>query len=238
MPRAPRAARTSTSGVGRARPTKDSTGSAADFLPRRPTLRTMRLAAQGCRGCELYKCGTRAVFGEGPATARVIFVGEQPGDVEDRTGHPFVGPAGKLFDAVLEDAGIDRGDAYLTNAVKHFKWARDARGKRRIHRTPSAGEVKACFPWLEKEIELVNPDVIVCLGAVAAKALLGRTFSVTKERGKPLKSPWAPVVFATVHPSSVLRAPSSEARHDARRALTADLRKVAAFLRKRGRHAA
>jgi uracil-DNA glycosylase len=213
-----------------------STTSAADFVPPRPTIAKMRAASQGCRGCDLYKCATQAVFGEGPSRARLLFVGEQPGDVEDREGRPFVGPAGRLFDRAMEAAGIDRDDAYLTNAVKHFKWARDTRSKRRLHKTPTRGEVRACFPWLANEIALVQPRIIVCLGAVAAKALLGPTFSVTKKRGVVVKSEWAEAVIATVHPSSVLRAPSEE-RVRAERMFVADLRKVARELAKPAKRA-
>jgi uracil-DNA glycosylase len=213
------------------------TGTAADFIPPRPTIPKMRVAAQGCRGCALYMCGSQAVFGEGPRSARVLVVGEQPGDSEDKEGKPFVGPSGKLLDRAFADAGIDRSDLYLTNAVKHFKWAREAGNKKRIHKSPSAGEVKACFPWLELEIKLLQPDVIVCLGATAAKALLGKTFSVMKARGKPVKSEWAPVVLATVHPSAVLRAPSDQ-REKAHADFLADIRKVGAAMRKLKRRAA
>ena len=206
-----------------------TTGSAADFVPPNPTLTKLRVAAAGCRGCDLWKVGTQTVFGEGPRSARVVVVGEQPGDVEDRQGRPFVGPAGRLLDHAFDAAGIDRDDVYVTNAVKHFKWARDARTKRRIHKTPSAGEVRACFPWLENELRLVKPDVVVCLGATAAKALLGPTFSVTKRRGIPIESNWAPIAIATVHPSAVLRAPP-EARKRAESAFLADIRKVARVL--------
>jgi len=169
------------------------------------------------------------VFGEGPASARVMVVGEQPGDQEDKAGRPFVGPSGKLLDRAFDAAGIDRDDVYVTNAVKHFKWARDARTKRRIHKTPSVGEVRACHPWLEQEIALVRPHVIVCLGATAAKALLGRDFSVMKKRGVPVKSTWAPAIIATVHPSAVLRAPTDQ-RALAERMFVADIRKVARLL--------
>jgi DNA polymerase len=196
----------------------------------------MRVAAHGCRGCALYLCGTQAVFSDGPLKARVMIVGEQPGDVEDKLGKTFVGPAGKLLDKALEDAGLDRSELYLTNAVKHFKWARAASNKKRIHKTPSAGEVKACFPWLEMEMRLLQPEVIVCLGATAAKAILGKSFSVMKSRGMAQKSPWAPVVIATVHPSAVLRAPSDR-RAESRAAFVADLKKVRALL-KRTRRAA
>ena len=196
----------------------------------------MRVAAHGCRGCALYLCGAQAVFGEGPRNARVMFVGEQPGDVEDRRGKVFVGPAGKLLDRALAEAGIDRSEVYLTNAVKHFKWARAATSKKRIHKSPTAGEVKACFPWLEMEMKLLRPEVIVCLGAIAAKALLGSTFSVMKSRGKPVKAAWAPIMLATVHPSAVLRAPGDE-RAQAYADFVADLRKVKTLLR-RARRAA
>src|SRR3954470_20578664 len=202
------------------------TGSAADFVPPDPTIGAMREAANACRGCALYKCSTHAVFSDGPVKARVMVVGEQPGDVEDKLNHTFVGPAGKLLDKTFEEVGIDRSELYLTNAVKHFKWARAATNKKRIHKTPSAGEVRACFPWLEAEMRLLQPDVIVCLGATAAKAVLGKTFSVMKSRGLPQKSEWAPTVIATVHPSSVLRAPGDQ-RAQARADFVADLRKVA-----------
>jgi len=205
------------------------TGSAADFIPPGASLTKLRAAVDGCRGCSLYKNATQAVFGEGPSRARVVFIGEQPGDVEDAAGRPFVGPSGKLLDRALEAAGIDREDVYLTNAVKHFKWARDARSVRRLHKTPSAGEVRACLPWLEHEIAIVRPDVIVCLGAIAAKALLGRQFSVIKQRGTAIESEWGDVVFATVHPSAVLRAPRGE-RQRAERQFVADLRTVARHL--------
>jgi uracil-DNA glycosylase family protein len=201
------------------------TGSASDFVPPNATIPKMRAAANACRGCALYKCSTHAVFSDGAASARVMIVGEQPGDVEDKLNHTFVGPAGKLLDKALDEVGIDRGDLYLTNAVKHFKWARAATNKKRIHKTPSAGEVKACFPWLEAEMRLLQPDVIVCLGATAAKAILGRTFSVMKSRGLPQKSEWAPTVIATVHPSAVLRTPSDQ-RAQARADFVADLKKI------------
>ena len=211
------------------RKTAKPTGSAADFIPPRPTLSKLRAASRGCRGCDLFKLGTQTVFGEGPASARVMVVGEQPGDHEDKAGRPFVGPSGKLLDHAFDAAGIDRDDVYVTNAVKHFKWARDARTKRRIHKTPSAGEIRACQPWLEQEIALVRPHVIVCLGATAAKSLLGRDFSVMKKRGVPVQSFWAPAVIATVHPSAVLRAPADQ-RALAERMFVADIRKVARFL--------
>jgi DNA polymerase len=205
-------------------------------MPPAPTIAKMRVAAHGCRGCALYLCGTRAVFSDGPLKARVMVVGEQPGDVEDKMGRTFVGPAGKLLDKALAEAGLDRAELYLTNAVKHFKWARAATNRKRIHKTPSAGEVKACFPWLEMEMRLLAPDIILCLGATAAKAILGKSFSVMKSRGLAQKSAWAPVVIATVHPSAVLRAPGDE-RAQARAAFVADLRKVRAALKKTRRAA-
>lgn len=210
---------------------RNVTGSAADFIPPHPTLSKLRAAAEGCRGCHLYRLGTQTVFGEGPRSAHVILLGEQPGDAEDRAGRPFVGPSGKLLDRALDAAGIDRDDVYVTNAVKHFKWAKDARTKRRIHKTPNAGELRACRPWLEAEIALIHPTVIVCLGATAAKSLLGRSFSVMKKRGIAVESEWAPAVFATVHPSAVLRAPD-EQRRIAERMFMADLRKVGRYLEK------
>src|SRR3954470_1930494 len=213
------------------RKTASPTGSAADFIPPRASLSKLRAAAEGCRGCHLFKVGTQTVFGEGPSRARVMVVGEQPGDMEDKAGHPFVGPSGKLLDRAFDAAGIDRDDVYVTNAVKHFKWARDARTKRRIHKTPNAGEIRACFPWLQHEIALLKPDVIICLGATAAKALLGRTFSVMKSRGLAVESEWAPAVFATVHPSAVLRAPSDQ-RVRAEQMFLADVRKVGRYLEK------
>jgi DNA polymerase len=189
----------------------------------------LRDAAAGCRGCDLWKPATQTVFGEGPEHAEVMLVGEQPGDQEDRQGHPFVGPSGKLLDDGLEAAGIDRRHVYVTNAVKHFKFVRIELTRRRLHKKPAAGEVRACHPWLEEEIRLVRPKVIVALGATAAQALLGPRFRVTEERGKVVASEWAGRVIATVHPSSVLRAPP-DAREAARREFFADLRRVARVL--------
>ncbi|HWA87959.1 MAG TPA: UdgX family uracil-DNA binding protein [Opitutus sp.] len=193
----------------------------------RPTLAKIRAEARRCRRCPLYKTGTQTVFGEGPAHARVVMVGEQPGDREDLAGKPFVGPAGKLLDRALVEAGIDRGEVYVTNAVKHFKWERA--GKRRLHQKPNAREIAACRPWLESELELIAPDVIVALGATAAQALMGRDFRVTRERGKLLDSPveWARGLVATVHPSSILRAPPGD-REKAYASFVADLKTVAA----------
>jgi DNA polymerase len=207
-----------------------ATGSAADFIPPHPTLPKLREAAMHCRGCHLWTLGTQTVFGEGPKGARVIIVGEQPGDQEDRAGHPFVGPSGKLLDHALEEAGINRGDVYVTNAVKHFKWERGEKSARRIHKKPNDAEVRACHPWLEEEIRLVQPDVVVCLGATAAQSIMGKSFRVTKERGRAVKAPDGRTVIATVHPSSVLRAPDARARAAAEREFFADIKKVARHL--------
>jgi DNA polymerase len=210
--------------------TGDTEGTAAAFLPARLSLTSLRAAAPGCRACDLYRDATQVVFGAGPASANLMLVGEQPGDQEDLAGDPFVGPAGKLLDRALADAGIDRSSAYLTNAVKHFKW--QARGKRRIHQKPSWAEMTACKPWLEAELAVVKPAVLVALGATAAQSLLGRDFRVTRERGRPLDSPLAPHVLATVHPSSILRGdPADREREYA--ALVADLEVAAGFLTER-----
>src|SRR5260370_6711250 len=199
--------------------------SAAGLVPDRPTIAAVRDAAKDCQACDLYNRATQAVFGEGAVRAELMFIGEQPGDQEDLAGRPFVGPAGQLLDRVLDEAGIDRASTYVTNVVKHFKW--EPRGKRRIHKKPSAGEIAACRPWLDTEIQLVKPRAIVCLGATAAQALLGRNFKVTAHRGEFVPSPLAPLVLATVHPSSILRAPDDEARHREMRLFTDDLRAVA-----------
>jgi uracil-DNA glycosylase len=199
-----------------------------DLLPPRPSIGKVRDAAKGCRACHLYRNATQTVFGEGPGKAEVMLVGEQPGDAEDLAGHPFVGPAGKLLDRALAEAGIDRTIVYVTNVVKHFKF--EPRGKRRIHAKPNGAEIAACRPWLETEIALVKPRVLVCLGATAAQALLGRTFKVSQQRGTFVASSLAPLVTATVHPSSILRAPDDESRHAELRRFVADLRRVAAKL--------
>lgn len=206
--------------------------SAAPLIPERPTLPKLREAAAGCRACPLWERGTQTVFGEGGRTARVVLVGEQPGDREDIEGKPFVGPAGKLLDKCLEEAGIDRSDAYVTNVVKHFKW--EPRGKKRIHQKPNSLEIAACRPWLEAELALVKPRVLVCLGATAAQALLGASFKVTKNRGVFVKSELAPYVTATVHPSSILRAPDDAARREATKAFVRDLKKVSGALARSG----
>jgi uracil-DNA glycosylase len=191
-------------------------------------LEGLREAAKNCQACDLYKRATQTVFGEGSPKAKVMLVGEQPGDQEDREGRPFVGPAGKLLDAALEEAGVDRTKVYVTNAVKHFKW--EPRGKRRIHKKPNAAEITACQQWLDGEIAALHPKVIVCLGATAAQALLGRAFRVTERRGEFVSSELAPYVMATVHPSSILRAPDDAARHEAMKRFVTDLKKIARLL--------
>jgi uracil-DNA glycosylase family protein len=205
--------------------------SAAEYLPPRRTIPALRKAAAGCRGCHLWKFGTQTVFGEGSRAPVLMIVGEQPGDQEDRAGHPFVGPAGKLLDRALEAAAIDRESAYVTNAVKHFKWAPDARGKRRIHKTPNSSEIGACHPWLDAEINTLKPTVILALGAIAAKALFGPKTLVTKQRGRLISTTLADAGFVTVHPSAVLRAPDAE-RAAAEKAFVVDLKKVARYLAK------
>jgi uracil-DNA glycosylase len=200
---------------------------AAPLVPDRPSLPKLRQAAAGCTACPLHETGTQTVFGEGSSKAEVVFVGEQPGDQEDLQGKPFVGPAGKLFDKALEDAGIDRSQVYVTNVVKHFKW--QARGKRRIHQKPNWSEIAACRPWLEAELEVIQPRVLVCLGATAAQALLGRDFRVSRQRGELVESDLAENVIATVHPSSILRA-DDEAREIEYRELVGDLEKVAQLI--------
>jgi DNA polymerase len=212
--------------------------SAAPFVPRTTSIRALTAAAHECRGCDLYKTATQVVFGAGRAKARIVFVGEQPGDQEDRLGAPFVGPAGAMLDKALDDAGISREDVYVTNAVKHFKW--EPRGKRRIHKKPRASEVKACRPWLEAELRAVKPEIIVCLGATAAQAVLGAQFKLMQNRGKVIEAAGpgesaSPVerVLATIHPSAVLRAPDSEGRRQAYESLVADLKVVAKSLRRR-----
>ena len=207
-------------------PSKSSAGA---LIPPRPTLSSLKAAAADCQACDLWKRGTQTVFGDGSRRANVLFIGEQPGNEEDLTGKPFVGPAGKLFDNALEEAGIDRKQTYVTNVVKHFKW--EPRGKRRIHKKPNAVEIAACRPWLEAEIALVKPEVIVALGATAAQALLGPKFRVTKQRGQFIESTLAPYVMATVHPSSILRAPDDETRHLEYRRFVDDLKKVAPIIR-------
>ena len=201
--------------------------SAEDLLPARGGLPKLREAAAGCKACDLWMSGTQTVFGEGRSTAEVMFVGEQPGDREDRAGRPFVGPAGRLLDQAMEEAGIDRQKAYVTNVVKHFKWR--AKGKRRIHQKPNWSEIAACRPWLDSELGTVKPRVLVCLGATAAQALIGRDFRITRQRGRPVDSELTPVVLATIHPSAILRA-DDEDREQEMQALVDDLRVVAKLL--------
>lgn len=210
--------------------TRKSSDSAANALiPPRPTLTSLKNAAAGCKACDLWEKGTQTVFGEGARRARVMFVGEQPGNEEDLSGKPFVGPAGRLFDNALEEAGIDRKQTYVTNVVKHFKW--EPRGKRRIHKKPNAVQIAACRPWLEAELSVVKPNVIVALGATAAQSLIGPQFRVTKQRGEFLESTLAPYVMATVHPSSILRAPDDETRQLEYRRFVDDLKKLARVLK-------
>ena len=199
------------------------------------TWESVRQAAAGCCACDLWERGTQTVFGEGAAEARVMLVGEQPGNDEDLAGHPFVGPAGRVLSAALEQAGIDRAQAYVTNVVKHFKW--EPRGKRRIHTKPNSVEIAACRPWLDAELELVKPRVLICLGATAAQSLLGRQFRVTVDRGKMVESPLAPYVLATVHPSSILRAPDTETRHREMKLFVRDLSVAAEAMHARTRKA-
>jgi DNA polymerase len=205
--------------------------SAAELIPPSPTLGDLQKAAHICKACDLWRNATQTVFGEGPAPARVMFVGEQPGDSEDKAGHPFVGPAGRLLDEVLQEVGIDRSEVYVTNVIKHFKWVAAQRGKRRIHKKPRQSEIEACRPWLDAELQVVKPEVLVCLGASAAQALLGRNFRVTRDRGTLMKSSLAPYVMATTHPASILRAPDSEAREQQRRELVRDLKKLADLIK-------
>jgi uracil-DNA glycosylase len=199
--------------------------SAAEFLPSSRSLKALEEAAEGCRGCSLYKDATQTVFGRGRKSAELMLVGEQPGDKEDLEGEPFVGPAGRLLDRALEEAGIERSDAYVTNAVKHFKWK--PRGKRRLHQTPRAGEIEACKPWLTAEVEAVRPRALLAMGATAARSLFGTKVKVTKDRGRPLESPLAPVAAVTIHPSAILRLRDDDEREAEMAAFVADLEAVA-----------
>jgi uracil-DNA glycosylase len=210
-----------------------SPDTAAPLVPARPSLRSLRAAAADCRACPLWRTGTQTVFGEGRVAARMLLVGEQPGDREDLEGRPFVGPAGRLLDDALEEAGIDRSLAYVTNVVKHFKWT--PRGKRRIHEKPTAREVEACRPWFQTELDLVKPDLVVALGATAAQSLLGPAVRVTKERGHVLDAPLGARVLLTVHPSSLLRITDDAERDQAMERFVADLRVAARTLEGRGR---
>jgi uracil-DNA glycosylase len=200
-------------------------------IPDKLTLPALRAAAAGCKACDLWKLGTQTVFGEGRASAQVMLVGEQPGDKEDLKGRPFVGPAGAVLDKALAAAGINRNDVYVTNIVKHFKW--EPRGKRRLHKKPNTLEISACRPWLDAEIKVVKPEVVVLLGASAAQGIMGRQFRVTQQRGQWVQSNIAPLVMATVHPSSILRAPDDDSRHEEMRKFVDDLKKVAAQLQQR-----
>lgn len=211
-------------------PRKPQTESAAaELIPSHPTLDKLRASAQDCKACDLWLRGTQTVFGEGARHAKVMFVGEQPGDKEDLEGKPFVGPAGALLDQALIQAGIDRKQTYVTNAVKHFKW--EPRGKRRIHKKPNSVEIAACRPWLEAEIDVVQPQVVVCLGATAAQALLGRSFRVTQQRGQLFPFREGVMIAATVHPLAILRAPDDESRHREMQLFIADLRLISKFMR-------
>jgi len=207
------------------RPRKPPEGEpASELIPPRPTLPSVRQAAEDCHACELWEKGTQTVFGEGSKSARLMLIGEQPGDQEDKIGRPFVGPAGRILDRALEAAGIDRNDVYVTNVVKHFNW--EPRGKWRIHKKPRPHHIAACRPWLDIEFAIVKPRAVVLLGATAAQALLGATFRVTQHRGELIQSPLAPIVLATVHPSSLLRAPDDETRHRETERFIDDLRIV------------
>jgi DNA polymerase len=200
------------------------------FLPRGRSLSALRAAAEKCQGCALYRSATQVVFGEGPAHARLMLIGETPGDEEDLAGRPFVGAAGRLLDQLLQEAGIDRAQTYVTNPVKHFKWT--PRGKRRLHAKPNSREINACRPWLEAEMSCIDPQLIVCLGATAAQALLGRDFRITRRRGEFHPGREGGQILATYHPSAVLRAPDDRRRRTMRAQLLRDLRKAAAWLAK------
>jgi DNA polymerase len=203
---------------------KNQQQTAEPLVPARPTIRKLQAAAAACQACDLWKRGTQTVFGEGKQRSTVMFIGEQPGNSEDLEGRPFVGPAGSLLDKALSEAGIDRATVYVTNVVKHFKW--EPRGKRRIHKKPNAVEITACRPWLDAEIRVIKPRVIICLGATSAQAVIGPKFKVSVQRGTFVESPLAPFVTATVHPSSILRAPTDEARRTETQRFVEDLRKI------------
>jgi uracil-DNA glycosylase len=208
--------------------TPETERTAAALIPNAPDLDQLREAAAGCTACSLYRNATQTVFGEGPERAQLMFIGEQPGDSEDLSGHPFVGPAGKMFDRCIAEAGIERGQTYVTNTVKHFKWV--PRGTRRIHSKPNSVEIAACFPWLEAELAAVRPKIVVALGATAAQALFGKAFRVTRDRGRLVPSHWAPHALATVHPSSLLRVPDEETRRREIARFIEDLKKVAELM--------
>jgi DNA polymerase len=219
------------SSSGQSHPSSVTEASADDLISTKLSLDGLRSAAGGCRACDLWKSATQTVFGEGSPKAAIMLVGEQPGDKEDLSGRPFVGPAGKILDEALRLAGIDRNEVYVTNVVKHFKWSPDERGKRRIHKKPRSAEIQACRPWLDAEIRLVKPRILVCLGATAAQVLLGNDFSVTRQRGRWVGSSLAPKVMGTVHPSSILRARDSESRNTQMQAFVRDLDAVARELK-------
>jgi uracil-DNA glycosylase len=212
-------------------PSANPNGTAAELIPANATLNDLQRSARHCKACDLWKLGTQTVFGEGSYNARIMMVGEQPGDQEDRLGHPFVGPAGRILDLALSKAGIDRSEVYVTNVVKHFKWSPAERGKRRIHKKPRYSEIHACRPWLDAELEIVQPQILVCLGASAAQSLLGRDFRVSQQRGQLVESPLAPYVVATMHPSSILRAQDQDSRHLQMQAFIRDLKRVAELLK-------
>ncbi len=207
----------------------------APLLPPRLSIKSLREAARRCRACPLWQRGIQTVFGNGPSKARIVLIGEQPGFEEDRVGKPFVGPAGKLLDEALAQAGIDRQKVYFTNVVKHFKW--EPKGQQHLHKKPNAKEIAACQPWLEAELKVLQPALVVCLGATAAQALLGKDFRVSRQRGEWRASPWAAKTLATVHPSSILRAPDTASRRLQMSEFVADLRKVANALRRAERTA-
>lgn len=208
-----------------------SSATAAELIPPHASLEELRTSARKCKACDLWKLGTQTVFGEGLPKARIMLVGEQPGDQEDRLGRPFVGPAGRVLDLALDKAGINRAEVYVTNVVKHFKWSAAERGKRRIHKKPRYSEIQACRPWLDAELAIVKPEVLVCLGASAAQSLLGRDFRVSQQRGQLVESTLAPYVIATMHPSSILRAQDEDSRHLQMQAFINDMEKVAQLLK-------
>jgi uracil-DNA glycosylase family protein len=216
---------------GQSRNRRKAFQSAAGLIPQSATLDELRKIAAGCTACPLWKNATQTVFGQGPENSTTMFVGEQPGDQEDKAGRPFVGAAGRILDDALQELGIDRSKVYVTNTVKHFKWVPATTGKRRIHEKPNAREISACRPWLDAEIERIKPKLIICLGATAAQALLGRSFKVTQQRGKPIKSDLAPNIVATVHPSSLYKIPDPEERHKAVRQFVADIKKAMRLLK-------
>ena len=218
--------------LSRSNPEVASTN-AASLVPPRNTIPVLRKAASACTACDLWKTATQTVFGEGASRATIMIVGEQPGDQEDRVGRPFVGPAGKLLDEALAQVGIDRATVYVTNVVKHFKWTASDRGKRRIHKKPRQSEIEACSPWLEAELHTVKPKILVCMGAIAAQALLGKHFSVTRNHGQAVESPHARFVIATMHPSSILRAIDAASRQRQMAEFISDLRQVAVLAAKK-----